>query len=111
MRQSHYILDGHQPVPVATYEGRELIMDAFIRWATWFETADRIVQQTQIDTDEMVSTVFLGLDHATSGPPCLFETMVFGGKFDQHQERYATWEEAEEGHRRVVEMVMRQTEV
>lgn len=28
--------------------------------------------------------------------------MVFGGEFDQEMERYATWEEAEEGHKRWV---------
>lgn len=50
----------------------------------------------------MVSTVFLGINHAFSGgPPIVFETMVFskGGDGDCH--RYATWEEAEEGHEKV----------
>jgi hypothetical protein len=106
MRPSHYILKGHQPIAVETYRDGHLNEPELIRWAKWFETADRIVQQTQIDTDEMVSTVFLGLDHAISGRPLLFETMVFGGEFDQVQERYTTWEEAEKGHQRVVEMVM-----
>jgi len=51
-----------------------------------------------------VSTVFLQLDHSWSGEtPILFETMVFGGPFDQEQERYATWAEAEAGHARIVE--------
>ena len=47
----------------------------------------------------MVSTVFLGLDHAfDGGTPLLFETMIFGGEHDEYQERYATWDEAEAGH-------------
>lgn len=51
-----------------------------------------------------VSTVFLGLDHSFgSGPPLLFETLVFGGPFDQEMERYATWVEAEYGHVRMVD--------
>ncbi len=78
-------------------------------WSEWFETAaNRIVVQTQIDTDELVSTVFLGVDHGLvgDGPPILFETMVFGGNWDLGQRRYSTWDEAEEGHRRVVDEVM-----
>jgi hypothetical protein len=46
-----------------------------------------------------ISTVFLGLDHSFGeGKPLLFETMVFGGKFDQETNRYSTWDEAEAGH-------------
>ena len=37
--------------------------------------------------------------------PVLFETMVFGGEYDDYQERYHTYDEAEEGHKRIVEMV------
>jgi hypothetical protein len=53
-----------------------------------------------------VSTIFLGLDRRFEGegPPILFETMVFGGKHDQYQERCATWDEAEAMHQ-PVEMV------
>ena len=43
-----------------------------------------------------VSTVFLGLEMAfRDGPPVLFETMIFGGPFDeQFQWRYHTKKEA-----------------
>ena len=52
-----------------------------------------------------VSTVFLGLDHNSycGGPPAIFETMVFGGEYDEYQERYSTWDEAELGHKEIVE--------
>jgi hypothetical protein len=54
-----------------------------------------------------VSTVWLGLDHGFgSGPPVIFETMVFGGPLDQEMERYCTWESAVTGHEF---MVMRLT--
>jgi hypothetical protein len=54
-----------------------------------------------------VSTIFLGMNHQYGdGPPLLFETMVFGGEFDQEQERYSTYEEAEAGHARWVAAVM-----
>lgn len=48
--------------------------------------------------DILVSTVFLGLDHAFDGPPLVFETMIFGGPHDQYQERCSTWEQALEMH-------------
>jgi hypothetical protein len=54
-----------------------------------------------------VSTVWLGLDHSwgLSGPPLIFETMVFGGKFDEWAWRYSTEREAREGHARIVAAV------
>jgi hypothetical protein len=58
--------------------------------------------------DARVSTVFLEIDHrfVDEGPPILFETLVFGGPMDGEMERYATWEEAEQGH---ADMVFRVT--
>ncbi len=85
-----YILEGKSPKPV----------DDILEWGKWFETADRYVEFTKMWLDVKVSTVFLGLDHSFDrGAPILFETMIFGGKQDQYQERYHTWEEAEVGHR------------
>lgn len=53
--------------------------------------------------DVHVSTVFLVIDHNWMGsPPVLFETMVFGGRLDGEQERYCTVDEAEAGHKEVV---------
>jgi hypothetical protein len=52
-----------------------------------------------------VSTVWLGLDHGLTfgeGPLEIFETMVFGGQYDQEQERYSTEQQAIEGHARWV---------
>jgi hypothetical protein len=44
--------------------------------------------------------VFLGLDHrfGGSGPPLLFETMIFGGPLDEEMWRYSSWDAAEAGH-------------
>lgn len=59
--------------------------------------------------EKRVSTVFLVIDHQYgSGPPLLFETMVFhtGEQDNPHEdhycERYSTWEEALVGHQEVV---------
>jgi hypothetical protein len=50
-----------------------------------------------------VSTVWLGLDHGLGrGPPLIFETMIFGGRQDEYQERYTTKEQAALGHAQAV---------
>ena len=61
-----------------------------------------------------VSTVFLGIDHGWGDKPRWFETMIFGDRDVMwslggrnrllrttldYQQRYATWQEAEIGHR------------
>ena len=57
--------------------------------------------------DVRVSTVFLGLDHGWSGSkPILWETMIFGGENDQaYQERYASYEQAIEGHQKAINFI------
>ncbi len=92
----NYILRGKIPI----------LEEDILVWAQWLETADRTVDRTKIGTDEVVSTVFLGLDHSFgSEVPILFETMVFGGDLDGEEERYSTWDEAEIGHNKMVNMV------
>lgn len=80
-----------------------------IKWATWFETSERIIATTQVGK-ELVSTVFLGLDHnyTSEGPPILWETMVFGnGKHRGHTSRCAgSKEQAEAMHNEMVRFVM-----
>lgn len=85
-----YILDGKTPKPC----------DDFIDWSRWHANiGNRMVARDKKD-DVTVSTVFLGLDYQFGdGPQLLFETMVFGGKFDDECERYSTWDEAEAGHK------------
>jgi hypothetical protein len=100
MERFYWKLDGHTPVPCDLFE-----------WSDMFQSPERIVQRDQIG-EYWVSTVFLGLDHNWgSGPPLLFETMVFepdvdginGRKGIGGCERYSTWDEAEAGHRAVCE--------
>ena len=76
-----------------------------IDWSVWFQSADRKIKHTDIRNNVSVSTVFLGIDHDLfNNKPVLFETMVFGGKFDQLQKRYISIEEAEQGHDKIVEL-------
>jgi hypothetical protein len=83
--------------------GRAVVEEPdLVKWAKWMQHARMRVGLKTID-DAQVSTVFLGVDHNhTSGSPQIFETMIFGGKYDQWVQRYATWDEAEDGHVRVV---------
>lgn len=98
MRSDKYILDEHHNAIPADLE----------TWAKWFETNERKVAQTELN-GKLVSTVFLGLDHnfSESGPPDIFETMVFnkGSWSELTCFRCSTWAEAEAQHDLAVEMV------
>ncbi len=89
-----YILKNMKPVPC----------EDILEWGKWLERANRRVADVEIG-GVRVSTVFLCLDHnfAAKGPPLLFETMVFGGKLDEKQVRYSTWEGAIAGHNEICE--------
>lgn len=77
------------------------------KWGLWFETADRQVANDHVG-DANISTIFLGMDHSWSatGPPVLWETMVFGGEHNDYQERCSgTAFNAINMHAKVVAMV------
>ena len=63
----------------------------------------RIIGSTHLE-EYLISTVFLGIDHNFfgSGPPLLFETMIFGPPDDDelYQTRCCTYAEALEMHKR-----------
>ncbi len=100
-----YILDGHIPIPE----------DDLMKWAHWMEVGNRIVRKdtanVKLDGKNVgqvkVSTIFLGLDHSfkEGAEPVLFETMIFGGKYDQEMDRCSTWEAAEKMHEKMMEKV------
>ena len=101
-----YILNGKTPVKV----------DDLMEWARWFENAKRKVDDTDI-AGAHVSTVFLGIDHAfrfggdKDCAPVLFETMVFRkGKedTDDMQRRYCTWDEAQQGHNEICDILRKE---
>ena len=97
-----YILVDREPVPC----------EDLMEWARWVEgpIENRRVGRTEVG-DYVVYTSFLSLDHNWIGigqlehVPILFETMIRHDEDDQwldYQERYATWAEAEAGHKRAV---------
>lgn len=92
-----WVWDGeHKPRPVSVAE--------YMEWA--IANPHRALGQTEIADEILVSTVFIGISYSHGyGKPKLFETMVFGGKLDGRQERYATADEARAGHSDMVEKV------
>ena len=105
LRLRPYILDGTQPIQVS-YEdlGRWRTMTDPHVGNTW------VISRTT-GAGVQVSTVFLGIDHNWTGQgrPILFETMVFGGGevWEDVQQRYRTWQEAQEGHAIICQLVRR----
>jgi hypothetical protein len=102
-----YILDENgEPVPAPGLR----------QWGQWLQDhqEERILAKDKIGNAE-VSTVFLGLDHGVSFlrkdfdsatyKPTLWETMVFGGPYDQHLARYTSREDALAGHGKIVQML------
>ena len=85
----HYVLVNKKVVPCKS----------LLAWGEFMEGADRVVKKSHVDGVE-ISTVFLGVDHAfMGGPPLFFETMIFGGEFNEEQYRCSTWEQAEKQHK------------
>lgn len=106
-----YILnDAGEPIPC----------DDLLLWGAWMESGDRILKQDFVEGEERtvtilgrqrrqrvgVSTVFLGLDHSFSetGPPVLWESMVFGTSMDGEMRRYSSREAALKGHAELVQL-------
>lgn len=98
----HYVLDA---------DGNPQPCEDVLAWGQWFERASKDRSRiVAADKDEgpdggqiLISTVFLGLDHNfhASGPPVLWETLVFGGALDGEMVRYASREAALTGHQAV----------
>ena len=92
----------------AILDGKKVVAcEDLLTWAAWYEhSPNRIVRQTTINRRKhiLVSTVFLALNHDFRGTNAgiWFETMVLGGGMNDYQVRYATWEEAELNHAKVV---------
>lgn len=82
------------------------------KWSEQFArmtaTNNRHVGDDLID-DIWVSTVWLGADHGgIEGKPLLFETMVFPSQTSPREiycDRYSTWDEAVQGHKKAVQWV------
>ena len=94
-----YRLEGKKPV----------VCKDFLEFAMAFEQDERTVALTKLGETE-VQTSFIGIDMSAAatlgreneGAPVVFESLVRSRSGGSIAERYATWEAAEAGHRRVV---------
>lgn len=100
------------------YYDRDGNQIGFEAWSRLFSTAlYKIVAQSEIGP-YYVSTVWIGVDHGftLSGPPIIFETMVFGHAGgdglgpDIECRRYATEAEARAGHDEIVTLILATTQ-
>jgi hypothetical protein len=100
-----YILDNnHKPVPAEVLVAAKWIEDNLNRKKVGYD------ELTDINGDDIrVSTVFLGLDHTMpwdkDQTPILWETMIFGGEYDQYQYRYSSYQDALEGHQKAINFI------
>lgn len=67
----------------------------------WFKYADRTVEKTDLPDGVRVRTSLFTCDRADDADD-VFETLVQGGEHDGYTRRYATWEEAEVGHKETI---------
>lgn len=103
MNIRHYILD-EKGTPVAV---------SLMAWADWFQKDLEQTRRVAISRigPYKVSTVFLGLDYnySPTGPPVLWETMVFQKKNPGHDIEMdrcsGSREQAEAMHQKMVELV------
>lgn len=91
--------------PYYDMDGRRISRAAAMRLYEGDFNATRRVAEDYIG-EVHISTVLLVIDHSFGdGPPLIFETMIFRGEHDEYQERYATREQALDGHARAVSLV------
>lgn len=89
-----YILKGKRVIPC----------ENTLEWGKWMQKKTRVLKKEKVG-DQLVSTVFLGLDYRLGmkddGHPLIFETMVFPDC--EIMDRYYTYDEALEGHKRIAD--------
>lgn len=92
-----------------TSDKRVIPFDDISEWGKWFgqtyKDGTHWIANSKL-RGMTISTIFLGIDHGFSlGPPILFETMIFGGYYNDYQERCCTYDQAMAQHVRVVQLV------
>lgn len=91
LMKGKYILNGRLAVQAKN----------LLEWSAFMQKGDRRVGFDIVEDIE-VSTVFIGLDLSSAEDPLLFETAIFSADDTTIVNRYFTWAEAEEGHRKIV---------
>ena len=100
----YYILDLQSMTPTKASN------DMYWAWQRGLDEHKRTKLGLRIERtntrDACISTVFLGKGHGIgSGGPCLFETLVAGGKYHKWLKRYPSYSAALKGHDEVAKRV------
>jgi len=84
----------------------EVTLEEFAKSDIWANRERNTIGRNEFG-DVLVSTVFLGIDHAfgDGDKPVLFETMILGGEFDGFQIRCSDWETAKKHHNQALELI------
>jgi hypothetical protein len=94
---------------VTDSQGRLVPENDFHRWAQWFESANRQIEDTHFG-ETRISTVLLGsaIDVDSLNRPLVYETLIFAApplmRLDSYMQRTATVEDARRVHAEFVEM-------
>ena len=93
---NYYRLENRKPLQVHDYN----------EWKQWLETANREVKRTELSNGIIITTAFIGQAECVdeTKPPLLFETMIRGGINDGLVQQYISWEQAEDGHEKAVQL-------
>lgn len=97
----YYILKGKCPV----------YTEDILEWGRYIGRAvrrsERHVGHIEMKKGIFISTLFLGMDQEFTGgrAPLLFETMIFGGRYDHNIDRYSNWEQAERGYKKWIAII------
>lgn len=86
-------------------QGKKINHDAY---TALLEDKEYKVVRTQTIYGNLVSTVWIGIDHSFGiGPLLIFETMIFGNnsQWDSFDHRYSTESDALLGHTVIVDML------
>ena len=90
-------------------EGKKVSLKA---WNNLMMDQEYKIVASDMIGDCHISTVWFGLNNSfyKTKAPIIFETMIFGGKFEEenYMETYCTEEEALKGHKRAVELVKKE---
>ena len=80
---------------------------SFIKWNV-LTSFERLIVAKDFPNGIEVSTVFVGMPLPTfdKSKILLFETHIFGSCYNGANVRYETWNEALEGHKRVVKEIL-----
>jgi hypothetical protein len=95
---------------VSEYYDREGKQLGLFEWARLMKNNEYkvVAQDVLVEGDEpvQVSTIWLGLNmQFLDGPPLIFETMIFGGRYEGYQWRYPTEAAALAGHDQALSLV------